>query len=476
MNHCQSSWRGRGWLSVGVLALVGCAQLDAPREISHLSDQVQARTGANLHWRLNPADAEAIHQAVQAQLTQALTPKAAVQVALLASPQAQRLLDELDWAGAERVQASRLPNPLLEVTRLTPRHEGRTGVETALHLELLGALSWPLRQRLAQATYAAEQERITAGLLALAVQVRKTYWQALAATLAQRHWTQLYHLAELNGAFAEQLAQAGNLPDLQRQRQRYANAQMQLQVAQAEVEARRWRLILNQQMGLWGSAAGGWTFPAQLPPLPSTPPSTEALEAAALAANLQRRSLEARLRAQAEQVGLRDLHAWLPELALGYEWNREVGDGERNRGVGLGLALPLAGSVEQAQAQAQLRILERDYVQTTLQVRTAAQQIQLQLAAQWQAARQAEQLLGPLAQGIAQESLLHFHAMQIGLPELLQDRQRMVEAALQAITTLRDYWLLDTDFNSLQAGILPPDVAPERTQSPQQADTPAGGH
>lgn len=466
------------WLTLGVLALSGCAQFDTSHELSTLNAQVQTHTGASLHWRLNATDAQAIHTAVQAQLAAPLTAEAAVQVALLASPQAQRLLDQLDLAVAERIQASRLQNPLLELARLNPQHEGRTGVEIALQFELLGVLTLPLRQRLAQANYTAAQMTLMEALLLQAAQVRKAYWRAQAAAQAQPYWRQIRAIAAAQQLLTERLAQAGNITALQRQRQTYATAVVQMQAMQAEGTAQALRAQLNQQMGLWGNAAAFWEFAPQLPPLPSAVPPTDTLEAEALVANLKRRALVVQLTAQAEQIGLTQATRWLPELELGYAWNREVGDGERNQGPSLGVQLPIfsGGSAGNQQAQAQLRILERDYVATTLQVRAAVQLVQAQLAVQWQAAQQAGQVLGPLAQALTQESVLHFNAMQLGLDELLQDKQREAETALQARAALRDYWLLHTDLTSLQAGVLPqPTLDTALETMPMQTES-AGGH
>ncbi len=406
-------------------ALGACAHLDTQTETESLSAMVQARTGADLHQRLDEADTQRIHAAVQSRLKQPLTADAAVQVALLANPQAQRLLDQLDLAVAERVQASLLANPLLEFALLEPRDAGRTGLEYGLGFELLGALTLPVRQRIAAADYAARKLALAEALVGLAAQTRKAYYTVQTAERARRYWEDIREAAEASSTLAERLYRAGNVSALKRHRQQLFAADVVLQAEQAQVAAQQMREKLNRLMGLWGTAIH-WELAGNLPALPESAPDTTELETQALEASLRLQATRARLDAQAERLGLARNTRFLPELDAGYVWEREVGDGARNRGPTLGVQLPLfdTGAARGQKLRAEFRLLERDYVADALAIRAETRSLSLQLTTRLRAAQQAQRILDPRAQALIRESVLHFNAMQIGLFELLQDRRR----------------------------------------------------
>jgi outer membrane protein TolC len=458
-------------------AISGCASLDTPTEVTSVGSLVRERTGAELRWRMNEADAQAIQEAVKVRLEKPLTADAAVQVALLANPQAQRLLDQLDVAVAERAQASLMHNPFLDFTYLKPRNEGSTGLEFGLGFELLGALTLPVRQRIAEAEFAANKLAVAESLVALAVRVRKAWYEAQAARMAQGYWTEAREAVEVAGELAERMHRAGNLPARKLQRQKLFAAEYGMQAEQVQVSAHMAREKLNRLMGLWGTAVN-WELAGNLPDLPGSAPDTSDLEQRALEASLKLQATRARLDAQAEKLGLARNTRFLPELEAGYAWNREVGDGAWNSGPSLGLQLPFfdTGAAREQKLRGEFRMLEREVVADSVALRSEARALAFLLASRLRAAQQAQRILGPLSQELTQESVLHFNAMQISLFELLQDRRRATGTAITAIEATRDYWLARTDLDSLLSGVFPDNTSDAASPRMAAGGESAGGH
>ena len=53
------------------------------------------------------------------------------------------------------------------------------------------------------------------------------------------------------------------------------------------------------------------------------------------------------------------------------------------------------------------------------------------------------------------EGQLQYNAMQIGIFQLLRDRERQIETAVAYVEALRDYWLARADLVQLSTGRLP---------------------
>jgi cobalt-zinc-cadmium efflux system outer membrane protein len=61
----------------------------------------------------------------------------------------------------------------------------------------------------------------------------------------------------------------------------------------------------------------------------------------------------------------------------------------------------------------------------------------------------------PLQERIVNEGQLQYNAMQIGIFQLLRDRERQIETAVAYVETLREYWLARADLVQLSTGRLP---------------------
>ena len=64
-------------------------------------------------------------------------------------------------------------------------------------------------------------------------------------------------------------------------------------------------------------------------------------------------------------------------------------------------------------------------------------------------------ILLPLQERIVNEAQLQYNAMQIGIFQLLRDRERQIETGVAYVEALREYWLARADLAQIASGRLP---------------------
>ena len=64
-------------------------------------------------------------------------------------------------------------------------------------------------------------------------------------------------------------------------------------------------------------------------------------------------------------------------------------------------------------------------------------------------------LILPLQERIVSEAQLQYNAMQVGIFALLRDRQHQIEAGVEYVELLREYWIARADLLHLLSGRLP---------------------
>jgi len=64
-------------------------------------------------------------------------------------------------------------------------------------------------------------------------------------------------------------------------------------------------------------------------------------------------------------------------------------------------------------------------------------------------------ILLPLRERIVNESQLQYNAMQIGIAQLLREREQQIESGVAYVEALREYWLARADLEQILNGRLP---------------------
>lgn len=417
----------------------GCATVPRDAGFGDVQATVAKRTRERIQWTRGTREDAAARTAVKRMLGANLTADEAVQIALLNNRNLQAVYENLNLAQANLVQAGLLGNPVFDVGLGFPLDGGATDLSFGIVQEFLSILYRPLRKQIAGAEFEAVKLRVAEAVIELAAQARAGFYQVQAD---QQRIGFLQQVVESTGAAAElaqQLYKAGNIPDLDLAREQALYHESRLELATANLQLIQNRERLNALMGVWGQETR-WSIAPRLPEIPATPMKVASLEGRAIAANLNLRAARQEIRSTAAVLGFTDATALIPFAESGVDAERE--DGEWEVGPSFGVPLPIfdQGRARLVAARSDLRRAQHVYWAQAVEIRAAVRAAQ---AGVWSARRRAshvQNVLLPLATRVVNNTQLQYNAMQIGVFELLEAKREQINAGLQYIDALGDYW------------------------------------
>lgn len=369
---------------------------------------------------------------------------------------------------AAQRQAGVLPNPHFEV-ELLPEQD--SAVELRVELPLDGVLKRGPQQAAAEVEADAEELRLKERQVEVAYRMRVAWLEWVGAREQRRLGEERREVQWAALEFAQALAQAGNLPDLELTRH-------QLNAAQAESElfplrqAEREKEAALDRWWLDGDTTG---LPVQLPELPSeAPPSRK--EEALVAANLALAKLSRGIVAVGHRQELNQLEAWLPELALDVHAliAEDGADGRPWRwGAGLSMELPLfdqrSGHANRLDAQREALAFEQEDLR--LGLLAAGREALARRALAYQAAEQLRRAVDPANAKLQVELQRQYNAMQLGPFALVDGRLRALTLQSQLASARLAYWLSEARVEALwsghQVGAITPTLLENRATAPQ---------
>lgn len=446
-----SSTRLAGF-GVLLLALTGCASLSPDGGFGAVEKLTAERldTPMQLAWARQPADLDRIHQRVGELLAKPLGMHEAVQVALLNNRGLQAAYAELGITESELMQAGRLPNPGFSFGRLTQGNE--IELERGLHLDLARLIAMPLVQRVEARRL--EQVRTVAAMqvLSLAADTRKAWVQAVAAEESVRYGRQVMEAAEAGAELARRMAQVGNFNKLQQAREQGFYADAALNLARAEQQRRAAHERLIRLMGLWGEQTA-FRLPERLPDLPAQPRELPDVERIALAQRLDVAAARAGAAATARNLGLTRTTRFVNVLELGFVRNSS-NEAPTQKGWEIGFELPLFdwGGARVARAEAVYMQALHRAAETGINARSEVREAYGAYRSAWDIARHQRDEIVPLRARIAEENLLRYNGMLIGVFELLADARAQIASVNGAIDALRDFWIAQADLDMALVG------------------------
>jgi outer membrane protein TolC len=420
-------------------ALVGCASFSADGGFTPVAQAAKERLGAEVRRVQGDDDRRAVEARVAELLAQPLTMDGAVQLALLNHRGLQAAFADLGIAEADLVQAGRLPNPGFGFGRMTRGDE--VELERRLHFGLGRLLAMPLLQQVESRRFAQAQAQAAQRVLLLAGEVRQAWVQAVAAEETLRYTRQVMQAAEAGAELARRMAAAGNFNKLAQAREQSFYADAALGVARAERARGAARERLVRQLGLWG-AQTAFTLPDRLPDLPATPRDLPDIERLALEQRLDVQAARTALEQAARGVPLARAQHFLAGLEIGAVRNRS-NEAATQRGRELGFEIPLfdTGSARSARAEAVLQQATHRAAQTAIDARSEVREAYAAYRTAWDIAKHQRDEIVPLRKRIADENLLRYNGMLIGVFELLADARAQIAGVNAAIDALRDFWL-----------------------------------
>ena len=439
-----------GALLATAAVLGGCASFSPDGGFGDVQKTAKDRLGKDLVMAKSGADQDAIAQRVSELLTQPLLVDDAVQVALLNNRGLQGTFQELGITEAEVVQAGRLPNPGFSFGRSSKGDERE--IERGLHFNLARLLAMPLINQMEARRFEQTQGMVAMSVLSVAAETRKAYYMAVGAEEGVRYMRQVKQAAEASAELARRMAAVGNFNKLQQAREQgfYADATLNLARAQQAQKATRERL--TRLMGLWG-AQTQFALPERLPDLPKEATDQPDIERIAMAQRLD--VLGARLAAEqtAKNLGLTKVTRFVNVLELGLMRNSS-NEAPTQRGWEIGFELPLFDWSGARVARAEgvyMQALHRA-AETAINARSEVREAYGNYRSTYDIARHHRDEIVPLRQRIAEENLLRYNGMLIGVFELLADARVQIAGVNSAIESLRDFWIAQADLDMALIG------------------------
>ena len=457
--------------AAAVVALAGCASTRIEQTTTAALADGAARVGVEGRLNVDDAQRAEARARVDQLLAAPLAADDAVRVALVHSPAVQALLADNQAAMAAAIQSGRIGNPIFVFEHLV---RGDTKeIERLLAFSLFDLLSWPSRINVAEARTEEARLAMVATVVASATQARQAWVEAVAAEQVFAYAGDVRIAAEAAAELARRMQEAGNFSPLQRAREQafYADAVTQQARAQHARVAARERLV--RVLGLDAAQAARLQLPPRLPDLPEQPRSAQEVARVAFDTRLDVQAARAIVETASRQQGFTDAASWLDGWHIGGRYNSEPGESPK-RGYELEFPIPIfdPGDAKRAGAGAALLAALNRSQQVLTDAGSQLRETYHGYRTSLDVARHYRSEIVPLRSRIAEENVLRYNGMLIGVFELLADARMQIGAVIGAIEAQRDFWLADA---GLHAALIGRPVAISLTAN-TAAVADAGGH
>ena len=440
--------------AIGAFLVTGCATVDINQSIARVNLDAGSVTGGKLRFAQSEADRAASQSSSNALLMKPLTQDDAVHLALINSPAMQAMLAQ-SWAdAANAAQIGRLPNPVLTLERL--RLPLETDIGRMLAFGLLDVLTLPQRYRTASARVEQAQLQLTTDVVEKVTQVRQTWVAALAAKQSLTYAQQVSDSAEASAELARRMLAVGNFNKLQRARQQAFYADAAAQLANASHVATASREALIRVLGLTDAQAQQLQLPERLADLPSIARTGEEVGVAASRGRLDIKMAQAALNATVVAQGLNAITSFTDiELSVIRNTSIERADGHRTnaRGFEVAVKLPIFdwGGLQRDAMSAQMLAAANRLEATTRAAGSNLRESYSAYRTTYDIARHYRDEIVPLRKLIADENVLRYNGMIIGVFELLADSRDQISSVIAAINAQQQFWMADA---ALQSAIM----------------------
>lgn len=441
----------RGWaastpmlLSLSVLVLSGCATFSKDGGLTQVQSIARDRVGPQLTLPARSQTAP-VKDPFEALPAGPLTADAAVQVAMLNNPRLKGSLAALGIAEADVVQASRLSNPVFSFTNI--RNSEAQSIERALIVNLLSLATMPLRQTIANRQFEAAQLELAGDVVRLASDTRKAWIAAVAAQEAVKYFEQVRMAAEASAELAARMARVGNFNKLSQMREQVFYADATAQLAKARLAASVERERLTRLLGLAGPQTR-YQLPDRLPELPASPIDATTAEQTALSRRLDVQLARSSTAAVASNLGLTRATRFINVLEVGYTNETETGERRKN-GYEIEIAIPLFDWGDARLARAEAAYMQSVYrtAEVAINAQSEARESYQSYRTAFDIARHYRDEIVPLRKRIAEENMLRYNGMLIGVFELLADARAQIASVNGYLDALRDFWLAQSDLD-----------------------------
>jgi outer membrane protein TolC len=454
------------------LVLAGCASFSPDGGFSDIEKTAKDRIDKDLKWARSDSDRESTKKRVNELLQKPLTIDDAVQIALLNNRGLQASFDELGIADADVVAAGRVPNPHFSLRRANYGDE--YVIEQTLTFNLLSVLTIPLKTQIEKRRFEQTQRAMTMEVLRLASEARKAYILAVAAEENVRYMDKVKTVAESSAELARRMASVGNFNKLSQAREQgfYADAALNhARAAQNQVGSRE---KLTRLLGLWGADIN-FKLPERLPDLPAAPDDLPNVEQVAMAQRLDVQAIKLSTESLAKNLGLSKATRFINVLEVG---PTRVLEGAKSdpykKGFELSLEIPIFdwGGAKVAKAESLYMQSVNRLAEAAVNARSEVRESYQGYRVTYDIAKHYRDEIVPIRKRIAEENLLRYNGMLIGVFDLLADARAQITSVNGYIDALRDFWLAKANLDMAMIG--KPNMTPTNTSAMMAGDAAAG--
>ena len=442
-------------LAAATLILAGCASVNIDQTLQDTNQQTSGFTQGKLELSRTAEQQRARAKLSSELLAKPLGMDEAVQLALSNSPAVQTLLAQSWMDMAQANQMGRIPNPVFTFERMRQGDELEIG--RLLSFGLLDLLTLPRRQAIAQSRTAQAKVQLAASVVDQITQVRQSWVRAVSAQQSLQYAEQINTTAQASAELAKRMQQVGNFTKLQRARQQLFYADAVARLASSRHAATATREDLIRQLGLTDAQASELKLPERLPDLPQAPKPADKLSAAAPEQRLDVQIARNQLDMAGKSQGLELLNSLVDvELGLRRDTIFDNAEGTRStkRGFELEIRLPIFdwGNARRDAMNANSLAAANRYEST---VRGATSQLRESYSAYrtaYDVARHYRDEIVPLRKTMADENVLRYNGMLIGVFELLADNRDQIASVVSAIDAYQQFWLADAALSASLTG------------------------
>lgn len=333
---------------------------------------------------------------------------------------------ELGIAEADLVQAGRMTNPHFAYLRTSAG--GAQKLEWALTFPIIDLLTMPLRTRIEGHRFEQVKLAVAGRMLEVATETRKSWIETVAA--------------EASSDLANRMERAGNFNRLDRMREEVFHSETAARLARARQEAVAERERLTRRMGLSGNDIA-FQRPERLPDLPADTLEIRDIEGRAMTGRLDVQAAKRETEALAASLGLTRATRFINVLELGPVATKED-PGPWMRGYEVSLQLPIFdwGGARVAKAEAiYMQSLHR-VAETAVNAGSEVRSAYSAYHTAYDTAKRYRDEIVPLRKKIAEENMLRYNGMLIGVFDLLADAREQVAAVTAYIDALRAFEFL----------------------------------
>ncbi len=319
------------------------------------------------------------------------------------------------------------------------------------------------------------QLRLAGDVVQAATEARQNWVRAVAAQQSLQYFEQVKQAADAGAELARRMQSVGNFNRLQRAREQAFAADAVAQLARARQAAQSTREALVRSLGLTEAQASRLQLPDRLPDLPKAPRAEAEVAQQAIDQRLDVRMARADLDFTARDLGLSRVTSVVNGLHVAAVRNSETGEPPQ-KGYELELPIPIFdfGDAMRARSQATYMAAVNRTAQLAVDASSQVREHYGAYRTAYDIAKHYVEEIVPLRKTIADENLLRYNGMLIGVFELLADAREQVASVVQAIDAQRDFWLADAALQAALIGRPTGSVAMEAR--PAASGGGAGGH